>query len=165
MTATGYVNIKVVDENGNELDSDVVLAHYYIAGSPLYEVVSALIRAGHIGELFTVFRREGFRVYFSKEEVAWKVEHYQHPVKGVLYPQENGGFDLEIIVPIKVEPAERALLGAWRALRSLGEVKEELSRLKERVGQLEDELKGFEERLRSFEEKLREEGGEGEGEE
>jgi hypothetical protein len=171
--SAGFVSVKIFDEAGNRLDSDAVLAHYYISGSPLYDVVSSLIRASNIGELFALFRREGFRVRFSKEEVAWRVEHYSYPVKGLLHPQEDGGFVLEVVVPgVKVD-AERALLGAWRAIRALHEVREELGKLKERIGQLEDEVKehreelrGIREALRSFEERLREEeGGEGEGEE
>jgi hypothetical protein len=166
MTHAGYVSVRVVDEAGNRLDSDVVLAHLYLTGSPLYNVVSSLIRAGHIGELFTLFRREGFKVRY--EGGVWKVEHHQYSeVKGVLHPQEDGGFVLEVRVPALKGDAERALLAAWRALRALSEVNEVLSKLKERISQLEDELrrqgeelKGIREELRSFEEKLREEGGE-----
>jgi len=165
----GYVSIRVVDDTGKQLDSDVVLAHLYVTGSPLYNVVSNLIRAGHIGELFALFRREGFKVRY--EGGVWRAEHYQYSeVKGVLHPQEDGGFVLEVIVPALKGDAERALLAAWRALRALRELNEELSKLKERISQLEDELKkqreelkGIREALRGFEERART-GSEGEEE-
>jgi len=148
MTSAGYVSIRVVDDTGKQLDSDVVLAHLYVTGSPLYNVVSSLIRAGHIGELFALFRREGFKVRY--EGGVWKVEHYQYSgVKGVLHPQEDGGFILEVTVPaIKFDPAEHALLGAWRAIRMCNELRGELEKLRERVGQLEDRLKELREELR-----------------
>jgi hypothetical protein len=155
MTRAGYVSVKVVDDTGKQLDSDVVLAHLYVTGSPLYNVVSSLIRAGHIGELFALFRREGFKVRY--EGGVWKVEHYQYSeVKGVLHPQEDGGFVLEVVVPAMRAQgdAERALLAAWRALRALSEVNEVLSKLKERIGQLEDELRRQREELRGIREAL-----------
>jgi len=153
MTRAGYVSIKVVDGAGRQLDSDVVLAHLYVTGSPLYNVVSNLIRAGHVGELFALFRREGFKVRY--EGGVWKVEHYQYSeVKGVLHPQEDGGFILEVTVPAIKFDAERALLAAWRALRALSEVNEELSKLKERISQLEGELSGIREELRGIREAL-----------
>ena len=108
-------------------------------------MVSSLIRAGHIGELFALWSK-GFKVRY--EGGVWKVEHYQYSeVKGVLHPQEDGGFVLEVIVPALKADAERALLAAWRALRALSEVSEVLSKLKERIGQLEDELKRQREEL------------------
>ena len=140
MTA-GYVSVRVVDETGKQLDSDVVLAYY--AFSPLYDVISALVRVSTVGELFELSKRGGFKVRFSREEVAWKVEHYQYSaVKGVLRPHEDGGFLLEVVVPaLKGELGERALLGAWRAQRACGELRGELEKLRERVSQLEDGLK------------------------
>ena len=145
----GYVTVRVVDATGRQLDSDVVLAHLYLTGSPLYNVVSELLRAGHIGELFALWSK-GFKVRY--EGGVWKVEHYQYEVKGTLYPQDDGGFALEVIVPDIDVSAERALLAAWRALRALGEVSEELGKLKERVAQLEDELERQREELRGIRE-------------
>ena len=162
------MSFRVVDGEGRQLDSDVVLAYYYITGSPLYNVISAL-RVSTVGELFTLLRREGFKVRFSKEKCVFEAEHYSYPVRVILRPQETGDFNLEVVVPAAIEvSAERAFLGVWRALRALSEVNEELSKLKERIegiegriDRLEGELRGIREALRSFEEKLRE----GEGEE
>jgi len=170
MTRAGYVSIRVVDDTGKQLDSDVVLAHLYVTGSQLYNVVSALVHVGSIGELFALFRKEGFKVRFSREKCVFEAEHYSYPVRVILHPEEDGGFILEVVVPTAIEvSAERAFLGVWRALRALRELDEELSKLKERIGQLEDELRGQREELRGIREALRgfEEhaGGEGGGEE
>jgi hypothetical protein len=129
------------------------------------------VRCANVGELFTLFRKEGFKVRFSKEEGVWRIEHFSYPVKAVLYPEEDGGFVLEVVVPAIEVSAERALLGVWRALRALRELSEELAKLKERIGQLEDELKEQREEQRSvrgtlssISSKLGEEGGGGEEE-
>jgi hypothetical protein len=144
----GYVSVRVVDGAGKQLDSSVVQAFYY--GSPLYNVVSELVSVGHIGELFTLVRKEGFKVRF--EGGVWKIEHHSYPVKGLLYPQEDGGFLLEVVVPEIDVNAEQALSAAWRALRACNELREELGKLKERARALEDGLRGVREALRGFEE-------------
>jgi hypothetical protein len=171
--SAGFVSAKIFDEAGRQLDSDAVLAYYYISNSPLYELVSSLVRVSNIGDLFSYFRREGFKVRFSKEEGVWRIEHYSYPVKAVLHPEEDGGFLLEVIVPaVKGEPGERALLGAWRALKACNELREELEKLRGRVSQLEDRLKELGEELRAMVEsvdlkveRLKEVVSEGEGEE
>ena len=145
---TGHVSVRVVDKEGRRLDSNVVLASLYITSSPLYEVVNTIVRVSNVGDLFSCFWKEGFKVRY--EGGVWKVEHYQYSeVKGVLHPQEDGGFVLEVVVPaIKFDPAEHALLGAWRAMRMCNELRGELEKLRERVGQLEGRLKELREELR-----------------
>jgi hypothetical protein len=147
---TGRVSVRVVDREGGVLDSDVVLASLYITGSPLYDVVSVLTRVSNVGDLFSCFWKKGFKVRFSKEKGVFEAEHAQYPVKAILHPQEDGDFVLEVIVPDLGggEHGERALLGAWRAMRMCNELRGELEKLRERIGQLEDRLKELREELR-----------------
>ena len=167
-----YLSRRIVDREGKAIDMSAALAYLYVAQPKLYEIARALVNASDEGEVFTVLKREGFKVKYARERCAWEASHDSLPLWVTLAPKEDEqfGLRLSVIIPVeaeKVEADKQLLLGVYRVALSVSEVKEQLDRLVKRLTELEDAVRELRGRVDKVEGRLREmqeageDGGEG----